>query len=65
VPGKHFAALMSKIGQVSSSSTTSVIGKTKSRAYLEVIIPLTSKHAYVAIVSAPLEDLPAATREKL
>jgi hypothetical protein len=65
VSGNQFASLMAKIEQVSSSSTTSVIGKTKKRAYLEVIIFLTSKHAYVAIVSAPLDDLPAATREKL
>ncbi len=65
VSGKQFASLMPKIGQVSSFSTTSVIGKTKKRAYLEVTIFLTSKHAYVAIVSAPFDDLPAATREKL
>ena len=65
VSGKQFASLMAKIDQVSSFSTTSVIGKTKKRAYLEVMIFLTSKHSYVAIVSAPLEDLPAAIREKL
>jgi hypothetical protein len=65
VSGKQFASLMAKVDQMSSSSTTSVIGKTRKRAYLEVTIFLTSKHAYVAIVSAPLDDLPAATREKL
>ena len=65
VSGKQFASLMAKTDLVSSFSTTSVIGKTKKRAYLEVMIFLTSKHSYVAIVSAPLEDLPAATREQL
>ena len=62
---KQFASLMAKMDQVSSSSTISVIGKTKKRAYLEVVIFLTSTHGYVAIVSAPLEDLPGAIRKKL
>lgn len=65
VSGEQFASLMAKIDQVSSFSKTSVIGKTKERAYLEVVIFLTSTHGYVAIVSAPLDDLPAATRKKL
>ncbi len=65
VSGKHFAAIVAKIDQVSSFSSTSVIGKTKERGYLEVKIHLTSSYSYVAIVCAPLDDLPIATRNKL
>lgn len=65
VSGKQFAAIVAEIGQVSSFSSTSVIGMTKERGYLEVKIHLTSSHSYVAIVCAPLDDLPVATRNKL
>jgi hypothetical protein len=53
---------MGKIDQVSSFSKISAIGKTTDRAYLEVVIVLTSSHRYVAIVSTPLDELPAAIR---
>lgn len=65
VSGKQFASIVAKIDQVSSFSSTSVIGKTKERGYLEVKIHLTSSHSYIAIVCAPLDDLPVATRNKL
>ena len=65
VSGRQFASLVAKIDETSSSTTFSVIGKTKKRAYLEATVLLTSKHAYVAIVSAPLDDLPAAIQQKL
>ena len=65
VSGNHFASLMKRVDQVSSFSGTSVIGKTRKRAYLEVMVFLTSSRKYVAIVTAPLDDLPAAARKKL
>ena len=65
VSGKQFAALVDKIDLVSSFSKTTVIGKTQERGYLEVKIALTSSHGYVAIVCAPLDDLPESTRKKL
>jgi len=65
VSGKQFAALIAKIDLVSSFSKTTVIGKTQERGYLEVKIALTSSHGYVAIVCAPLDDLPESTRKKL
>lgn len=65
VSGEQFAALIAKINVVSSFSKTTVIGKTQERGYLEVKIALTSSHGYVAIVCAPLEDLPESIRKKL
>ena len=40
------------------------IGKTDARAYLEVKVLMTSRKGYVAIVCAPLDDLPVAIRKK-
>jgi hypothetical protein len=64
VSGKQFAAIVADMDKVNSFFSTSVIGETKERGYLEVEIHL-SNHSYVAIVSAPLDDLPDATRNKL
>jgi hypothetical protein len=63
--GKEFANVFAKIDQVTPASSTSVIGMTEARAYLEVKVSLTSSRSYVAILSAPLSDLPVATRNKL
>ena len=65
VSGKQFAALVAKMDVVSSFSKITVIGKTQELGYLEVKIALTSSHSYVAIVCAPLDDLPESTRKKL
>ncbi len=65
VSGKQFAAIVAKIDQASGFTSTSVIGKTKERGYLEVKLHLTSSHSYVAIVCAPLDDLPVATQNKI
>jgi hypothetical protein len=65
VSGEQFAALVAEMDVVSSFSTTTVIGRTKELGYLEVKFFLTSSHAYVAIVCAPLNDVPEATRKKL
>ena len=64
VSGKQFAAIVAGMDKVNSFFSTSVIGETKERGYLEVEIHL-SNHSYVAIVSAPLDDLPTPTRNKL
>ena len=64
VSGKQFAAIVADMDQVTSFASTSVIGMTKKRAYLEMKFHLSS-HSYVAIVSAPLNDLPSGTRNKL
>lgn len=64
VSGRQFAAIVGNMDKVNSFVSTSVIGKTRKRAYLEAKIHL-SNHSYVAIVSAPLDDLPDATRNKL
>ena len=64
VSGRQFAALVDKIDEITSFSSTQIVGKTGARAYLEVKIFLTSSKGYVAIVCAPLDDLPVATRKK-
>lgn len=65
VSGKQFAALVTEMDVVSSFSTTAVIGATKELGYLEVRFSLNGRHGYVAIVCAPLNDVPEATRQKL
>ena len=65
VSGKQFAALVGRTDETTSFSATAIIGKTKDRAYLEVKIFLKSSQCYVAIVSAPLDDVPVETRKKL
>jgi hypothetical protein len=61
VTGKKFAELVSQMKKVSSSSSTTLIGKSQESGYLEVKIFL-NKHSYVAILSAPLADLPEAIK---
>jgi hypothetical protein len=65
VSGEQFAALVAEMDVVSSFSTTTVIGATKELGYLEVRFSLNGRHGYVAIVCAPLNDVPEATREKV
>ena len=65
VSGERFAAFVAEMDVVSSFSTTTVIGRTKELGYLEVKFFLTSSHGYVAIVCAPLNDVPESTRKKL
>jgi hypothetical protein len=66
VTGKQFSDLIDVVnGPVSSFVFYDVIGTTKKRAYLEASFPITSKFGYVAIVSVPLDDLPAATLKKV
>jgi hypothetical protein len=65
VSGNQFAAIVAEMDAISSFSTTTVIGRTQELGYLEVEFYLTSSHGYVAIVCAPLNDLPESTRKKL
>lgn len=65
VTGTQFAEIVAKMDQVTSFSSTSVIGMTKERAYLEVKFHLASNRNYVVIVCAPLGDVPTATINKL
>ena len=65
VSGMQFAALVNRTDEKTSFSATTIIGKTKDRAYLEVKIFLKSSKSYVTIVHAPLDDVPVETRKKL
>lgn len=65
VTGKQFSALIEQMGAISSFCSFTVIGTSEKRAYLEAEFHMTSKFSYVAIVSAPLKDLPSATLEKV
>ena len=62
--GKQFAALVSRIGEITSFSSIQKVGKTDARAYLEVKVFLTSSKEYVAIVCSTLNDLPDDIRKK-
>ena len=62
--GKQFAALVSRIGEITSFSSIQKVGKTDARAYLEVKVFLTSSKGYVAIVCSTLNDLPDDIRKK-
>jgi hypothetical protein len=62
---KQMSDIVAKIDQVTSFSSTSVIGMTKESAYLEVTFFLTSGRSYVVVVSAPLSDCPPAILDKL
>jgi hypothetical protein len=50
---------------VSSSISIATLGVTRDRAYLEVSVILTSKHAYVAVVTTELGGLPEEVVNKL
>jgi len=65
VTGKQFSALIEKMDDISSFYSFTMIGTTAKRAYLEANYHLTSEFSYVAIVSVPLQDLPAATLKKV
>jgi len=61
----QFAALVNRTDEKTSFSATTIIGKTNDRAYLEVKIFLKSSQSYVAIVCAPLDDMPVDTKDTL
>ena len=65
VTGKEFSALIEQMGAISSFCSFTVIGTSAKQAYLEAEFHVTSEFSYVAIVSVPLKDLPAATLEKV
>ena len=65
VTGEQFAALTRRMEIVSSSISIATLGVTRDRAYLEVSVFLTSKHAYVAVVTTELAGLPKEVVNKL
>ena len=65
ISGKKLAAMVAGMGKPNSFSKTSIIGKTTERAYLEHKVFFSSRKAYVAVVWAPIDEVPEATRAKL
>ena len=65
ISGKKLAALVAAMDKPSSFAKTSIIGKTTERAYLEHKVFFSSRKAYVAVVWAPIDEVPEATRAKL
>jgi hypothetical protein len=65
VTGKQFAAIVEAMSEVSSFCSFTIIGTTDERAYLEAEFHISSEFSYVAVVSAPRKEVPAAILTKL
>jgi hypothetical protein len=53
------------MSEVSSFCSFTIIGTTDERAYLEAEFHISSEFSYVAVVSAPRKEVPAAILTKL